>query len=316
MMSPDEVARLALKVLPSVEAAVLAVAIAGAESGFRADAVGDLALADGTWGPSIGLWQIRSLKAQYGTGGVRDAARLEEPSFNAASMAAISRRGSYWQPWSVWKSGAYRARRAEAAAAVVAVSGQPWTPAIAAIRAEVLYRFNVDFAASKLRDGGVYNRRRVFNRPPPAPWSEHAWGNAWDVGCTPEAGDRLAAWARDEPSLVAQTLWRVAGHFDHVHLTGAPRRNPDGQRTPPPTVEDDVETIKTLQRALNAAGWKGRDGKPLTVDGVLGPNTEHALVAALAPATAPSDVLRRGDEVTVELVQLDRLAMRASVRLA
>lgn len=35
--------------------------------------------------------------------------------------------------------------------------------------------------------------------------------------------------------------------------------------------------IKTIQRILNALGYKGKDGKPLTVDGSLGDNTECAI---------------------------------------
>lgn len=35
--------------------------------------------------------------------------------------------------------------------------------------------------------------------------------------------------------------------------------------------------IKTIQRILNALGYKGKDGKPLTVDGSLGDNTEYAI---------------------------------------
>jgi hypothetical protein len=117
------VARLALGAGLSEAAAVIAVAVARGESQFRTDVEGDVTIQDATWGPSIGLWQIRSLKAQYGTGGVRDAARLKEPSFNAASMAAISRRGSYWQPWSVYTKGVYRQHLAEAERAVEQAAG-------------------------------------------------------------------------------------------------------------------------------------------------------------------------------------------------
>ena len=43
---------------------VTAVAVAKGESGWRTDARGDVALVDAKWGPSIGLWQIRSLNAE------------------------------------------------------------------------------------------------------------------------------------------------------------------------------------------------------------------------------------------------------------
>ncbi len=79
-----------------------AVAIALAESGGRENAEGDLALQNATWGPSIGLWQIRSLKAESGKGTVRDATRLKDPAFNAKAMFAISNGGKNWGPWTTW----------------------------------------------------------------------------------------------------------------------------------------------------------------------------------------------------------------------
>ena len=39
------------------------------------------------------------------------------------------------------------------------------------------------------------------------------------------------------------------------------------------------DQVKTVQRLLNALGYKGRDGKALTVDGIFGGNTEHAVIA-------------------------------------
>ena len=37
--------------------------------------------------------------------------------------------------------------------------------------------------------------------------------------------------------------------------------------------------VKTIQRILNALGYTGKDGKPLTVDGKNGPNTSFAISA-------------------------------------
>lgn len=89
------------------EAAIIATAIAWAESGLDPEAVGDESLIDDTWGPSIGLWQIRSLRADTGTGRPRDRTRLTDPEFNARAMAAISNNGTYWGPWSVFTNGRY-----------------------------------------------------------------------------------------------------------------------------------------------------------------------------------------------------------------
>jgi hypothetical protein len=91
----------------SHEQAVTATAIARGESGLDADAVGDVSLTDATWGPSMGLWQVRSIKAERGSGQTRDAAALPDPAFNARSMHAISGGGVNWSPWSVFTSGAY-----------------------------------------------------------------------------------------------------------------------------------------------------------------------------------------------------------------
>jgi LysM repeat protein len=69
--------------------------------------VGDIALQNETYGPSYGAWQVRSLKAQWGTGLVRDGSRLPDPTFNAKSALAIFR-SQGWNAWSTYTSGAYK----------------------------------------------------------------------------------------------------------------------------------------------------------------------------------------------------------------
>lgn len=101
-----------------------AVAIAIAESGGSTTAIGDVALETATWGPSVGLWQIRTLKAQRGTGGPRDETRLSDPAFNAAAMFVISGHGSNFSPWSTYTSGAYRAHLPGAEAAAQQLLGR------------------------------------------------------------------------------------------------------------------------------------------------------------------------------------------------
>lgn len=107
-LSPAQLYTLARNAGLSAAAATTATAVALAESGGRSDAVGDVNLQDGTWGPSVGPWQIRTLKAETGTGGPRDITRLTDPATNAASMAAISSGGSNFGPWSTYNNGAYR----------------------------------------------------------------------------------------------------------------------------------------------------------------------------------------------------------------
>lgn len=89
-------------------AATTLTAIAGAESGYNPDAIGDVSLQDGTWGPSVGIWQVRTLKAQTGTGGVRDIAALRgNPQAQARAAAAIWR-SSGPRAWSAYTNGSYR----------------------------------------------------------------------------------------------------------------------------------------------------------------------------------------------------------------
>lgn len=89
---------------------VTGIAIALAETGGHptTDVEGDLALQTAKWGPSVGPWQIRSLKAQRGTGGVRDEEALKQPTHNAASAGQIYRdAGGKFTPWSTFLTGAY-----------------------------------------------------------------------------------------------------------------------------------------------------------------------------------------------------------------
>jgi lysozyme-like protein len=101
----------------SVRAAITATAIALAESGGRIAARGDVDLEDATWGPSVGLWQVRSWRKQTGTGGDRDVTRLSDPTFNAHAMYDLSSGGKIWGAWSAYTSGAYKEHLDEAQAA-------------------------------------------------------------------------------------------------------------------------------------------------------------------------------------------------------
>lgn len=146
----------------------------------------------------------------------------------------------------------------------------------------------------RLRDWGTTNCRKIAGS---STWSQHSWSNAHDAGY-PAGGS-----SRDDPYLVAAVDWlrlqralgvtfdgvaigtilfqngvsTTLGHRDHVHYEAAPKQ----RGTPPCAQEDDdvEEVTKGIQRSLNAGGYLGANGKPLTVDGVWGTNTEHAFTS-------------------------------------
>lgn len=84
-----------------------AVAVALAESGGNTDDQGDVILQTAKWGPSVGLWQIRSLKGEAlssaaGADRYRDASKLTDPTFNAQAARAIWGEAGGWSPWSTY----------------------------------------------------------------------------------------------------------------------------------------------------------------------------------------------------------------------
>lgn len=107
-MKPSKVYRLLVGAGFPAGAAVVMTAIAGAESGWNPNAVGDVSLETREWGPSVGLFQIRTLKAQTGTGGPRDIRRLRNNPAAQAQAAHEIWAGSGFGAWSTYKSGAYR----------------------------------------------------------------------------------------------------------------------------------------------------------------------------------------------------------------
>jgi hypothetical protein len=99
--------------------AVVATAIALAESSGDDAALGDTNLVTSTWGPSYGAWQVRTLRAETGTGQDRDLAALQSGGLarQARAMVDISGGGTNWSPWSVYSSGAYQRYLGQAQAA-------------------------------------------------------------------------------------------------------------------------------------------------------------------------------------------------------
>jgi hypothetical protein len=86
----------------------LMTAIAQAESSRNPGAIGDVALQNGTWGPSVGLFQIRTLKSETGTGSDRDIQRLlNNPAEQVRAALKISNGGSNLRPWSTYTNGSY-----------------------------------------------------------------------------------------------------------------------------------------------------------------------------------------------------------------
>lgn len=106
-LSVNDIAQVAYNAGFRGDALVKATAIALAESGGRPDAHGDITLQDSTWGPSVGLWQVRSINKQYGTGNTRDATINTDPNRNAANAFSISNGGKNFAPWSTYTKGRY-----------------------------------------------------------------------------------------------------------------------------------------------------------------------------------------------------------------
>ena len=103
-----------------------AYAVSIAESGGRSNAVGDEMLQNEKWGPSIGLFQIRSLKDwKKWNDPYRDAKRLPDPGYNTDAALKKSKQGSNWKPWTAYTQGSYLKHLAEAdsMAANVGVGG-------------------------------------------------------------------------------------------------------------------------------------------------------------------------------------------------
>lgn len=122
-LSAGQIARYAYNAGFRGQALVLAVAIALGESSGKVNALGDKTLANSKWGYSIGLWQIRSLKNQYGSGQARDSTRLRDPAFNARAAFQISGGGSNFRPWTVFTKGIYKRYMGQAQQAAASIAG-------------------------------------------------------------------------------------------------------------------------------------------------------------------------------------------------
>lgn len=95
------------------------------ESSGNASIRGDESLTTAKWGPSVGLWQIRSLWADDNTGRTRDRFALTDPAFNAraawevaAEAEALWGKSQRLRPWSAFTSGKWRKYETQAREAV------------------------------------------------------------------------------------------------------------------------------------------------------------------------------------------------------
>lgn len=101
----------------------VAIAVVLAESRGETTARGDTARVNATWGPSIGLFQIRSLNAEKGKGTVRDEEANMDPLTNARHALEI-KNSSGWSAWTVYTTQAYRLFLPDAIAGEAASAGQ------------------------------------------------------------------------------------------------------------------------------------------------------------------------------------------------
>jgi hypothetical protein len=89
----------------------VAAGIAIAESGANAHAIGDTGLTNAKWGPSVGVFQIRSLNnpgAYSGLDAMRDRGKLMGALYNATLAFKMSGGGRNWSAWSAYTNGSYR----------------------------------------------------------------------------------------------------------------------------------------------------------------------------------------------------------------
>jgi hypothetical protein len=83
---------------------------AGAHFAYT-DAVGDLGIINDEWGPSVGWFQVRSLRDPQ-SGNQADLWRIAfallHPDYNARAAYVISKGGTDFSLWSTWKNETYK----------------------------------------------------------------------------------------------------------------------------------------------------------------------------------------------------------------
>jgi hypothetical protein len=94
---------------PAAAAEMTGIAIS--ESGLNPTIEGDQALQNSTYGTSVGLFQVRTVRAETGKGTDRDkSALLASPARQAQAAYEISHGGKDFRPWSTWLHGSAQAQ--------------------------------------------------------------------------------------------------------------------------------------------------------------------------------------------------------------
>lgn len=122
-LSATEIGKLVRQAGFTGEDVRIAIAVALAESRGETTARGDLGRVNATWGPSVGLFQIRSLNAERGKGTTRDEDANMDPLTNARHALAI-KNASGWTAWTVYTTQAFRLFLPDAIAGEAASAGE------------------------------------------------------------------------------------------------------------------------------------------------------------------------------------------------
>lgn len=140
--------------------------------------------------------------------------------------------------------------------------------------------------------GGTYNCRNISGS---SKRSLHAYAIAIDLN--PSKNPYGAPLRHDYPAAFISGIDSIRVGGARAFTWGGRWSTPDAMHwqldvppsafgNQPPPGDDDMATTEGIQRSLNAGGYRGANGKPLTVDGVWGSNTEYAFSAMVADASS------------------------------
>jgi hypothetical protein len=193
-LTPADIATLALEHGCDESTAPTATAIAMAESGGSPGAQGDIGLMTDVWDWSAGLWQIRGLRDERGTGGLRDSIANQNAETNASAMYVISSGCTDWTPWSTYNSGVYEQFLAIATQAVryvqayYAAHGRQFPPVTAPDpTATVPVQGSGGLASVRQPSSSPTSHRTPTPRPSPRPTRSSAPRNAAPTTNAPDS---------------------------------------------------------------------------------------------------------------------------------